>query len=94
MLANTSATPLLKPTITVSEMKFTTAPARSRQASSASAETMPAVAAASAAWRAGSPSESSASDVPISSEIAEVTVTTVCCEEQKSQNTSPPKRHA
>ena len=34
------------------------------------------------------------SDEPISSEIADVTVIDVCRELQKSQKTSPPKRHA
>ena len=93
VLARCRATPVLKPVITVSEMKLTRLPARRSQAARPRAETRRAVAAASAAWRAGSPAATSASDAPTRSEIADVTVTAVCCELQKSQNTSPANRH-
>ena len=68
------------------------APAPKSQAAKAIAATMRAVAEASAAKRDGSPPAMSPSEVPTSSEIAEVTVTAVCRELQKSQNTSPANR--
>ena len=93
VLARCRATPVLKPVITVSEMKLTRLPARRSHATRPSAATSRAVAAASDACRAGSPADSSASEEPTRSEIAEVTVTAVCCELQKSQKTSPANRH-
>ena len=38
--------------------------------------------------------DAAASDAPMSSEMAEVTVTAVCRELQNSQKTSPPNKHA
>ena len=94
MLARCSATPVLKPIMTVSEMKFTRLPAPQSQATKASAADeerggrgQRGVARRVAPARA--PSE-----VPTSSEIAEVTVTAVCRELQKSQKTRPANRQA
>src|SRR5439155_25735568 len=67
---------------------------RAKYAAKASAATISAVHAASVACRAGSPPEISASDAPIRSEIADVTVTAVCFELQNNQNARPPNRHA
>ena len=53
-----------------------------------------AVPAASAPNRDVSPPLISPSDAPMSSEMAEVTVTAVCRELQKSQKTSPPNKQA
>ena len=69
-------------------------PARTSQAANAIAAIMIATQAANAAWRAGSPALNSPTDAPISSDSADVTVMTVCFELQKSQKTSPEKRHA
>lgn len=91
---STSATPVLNPTSTVSEIKLTTTPARTTHATSAIAATRMAVHAASDANRCGSPPARPPSDVPISSEIAEVTVIAVWRELQNSQNTRPEKRQA
>ena len=94
VLASCSATPALKPIMTLSETKFTAEPARASQAKNAIAAVSSAVQAASAPKRAGSPPAMLPSDEPMSSEIAEVTLIEVCRELQKSQNTSPPNRHA
>ncbi len=94
VLARNSATPHLKPTSTVSEKKFTMAPARAAYAVNAIAATISAAHAASAAWRAGSPPDISPSVAPTSSEIADVMVMVVCRELQNSQKTRPPNRHA
>ena len=94
MLARNSATPHLKPVITLSEMKFTIAPAFTSHAMKAMSATSSAVAAASAPNRDVSPPAISPSEAPMSSEMAEVTVTEVCRELQNSQKTSPPNRHA
>ena len=94
VLARKSATPHLNPTITLSEMKLTIAPARTSQARKAMSATRRAVAAASAPNRVGSPPVSSPSEAPTRSEIAEVTVTTVWRELQNSQNTRPPNMQA
>lgn len=94
VLARKSATPHLKPTITLSEMKLTIEPAFASQAMSAMSATSRAVPAARAPNRVVSPPATSPSDAPTSSEMAEVTVIDVCRELQKSQNTSPEKRQA
>src|SRR5215218_8531979 len=94
VLARKSATPHLNPTITDSEMKVTTAPALQSHAAKAMAATRSAVQAASARKRLASPPAMLPSDAPSSSEIAEVTVITVCRELQRSQKTRPEKRHA
>ena len=94
VLARNSATPHLKPVMTLSEMKFTMAPALANQARKAMPATSSAVAAASAPNRASSPPAISPSVAPMSSEMAEVTVITVCLELQSSQKTRPPKRQA
>ena len=94
MLARNSATPHLKPTITLSEMKLTIEPALTSQAMKATSDTSSAVPAASAPNRLVSPPAISPSDAPISSEMAEVTVMAVWRELQNSQKTSPPNRHA
>jgi hypothetical protein len=52
------------------------------------------VQAAIAPKRAGSPPAILPSDEPISNEMADVTLIDVCCELQKSQNTSPLNKHA
>ena len=84
----------MKPVITLSEMKFTIAPALASHARNAMSATSNAVAAASAPKRAVSPPAISPNDAPINSEMAEVTVMDVCRELQNNQNTNPPKRHA
>src|SRR5271166_3417201 len=94
VLASCSATPALKPMRTVSETKFTTEPAHADHARNAIAPVSSAVQAAIAPKRAGSPPAMLPSDEPISNEIAEVTLILVCRELHKSQNTSPPNRHA
>ena len=94
VLARNSATPHLNPTITLSEMKLTIAPALASQAMNAMSATSRAVPAASAPNRVVSPPAISPSDAPTSSEMAEVTVMAVCRELQNSQKTSPPNRHA
>src|ERR1700760_619825 len=94
VLASCSATPALKPIRTVSETKFTIEPACASHAKNAIVAVSRAVQAASAPKRAGSPPVMLPSDEPMSSEIAEVTLIDVCLELQKSQNTSPPNRHA
>ena len=92
--ARWNATPALNPTITDSETKETRLPAFAAQAANARMPTIRAVIAARAAWRVGSPPSKPASDVPIRREIADVTVTAVCFELQKSQNIMPAKRQA
>ncbi len=94
MLARKSATPLLKPVITLSEMKCTITPAFASQAMKAMSDTSKAVPAASAAKRITSPPVISLSDEPMTSEMAEVTETVVKREPQKIQKMSPPNRHA
>src|SRR5215813_10178985 len=94
VLAKYNATPHLKPTRTVSEMKSTTTPALISHERNASTATSNAVQAASAVKRAGSPPENSPSDVPMSSDMAEVTVIAVCRELQNSQKTSPENMQA
>src|SRR4030095_6567623 len=94
VLARYSATPALKPIITVSEMKLTAEPARTSHARNPIAAVSSAVQAASAAKRAGSPPARLPSEEPISSEIADVTLTAVCRELHNIQYTSPPARHA
>ena len=94
VLARNSATPHLKPTITLSEMKLTIAPALTSQATNAMSATSKAVPAASAPNRVVSPPAISPSDAPTSREMAEVTVMAVCRELQNSQKTSPPNRQA
>src|SRR5262249_27708292 len=89
VLAKYSATPHLKPTRTVSEMKSTTTPAFTNQERNASTATSNAVQAASAAKRAGSPPENSPSDVPMSSDMAEVQVIANGRELEDSHNDSP-----
>ena len=84
----------MKPTRTVSEKNPTALPARTSQAASASAPVISAAHAASAACRAGSPPLRVATELPISSDRADVTVMTVCLELQKSQNTRPENRQA
>jgi hypothetical protein len=86
--------PHLKPTMTLSEMKLTIAPARTAHAISAMTATRRAVPAASALKKVASPPAISANDAPTSSEMADVTVMVVCRELQKSQKTKPEDRHA
>src|SRR4030095_4854224 len=94
VLARKRATPHLKPVMTLSEMKFTMTPAFTSHAMNAINATSKAVPAASAPKRVGSPPAVSPSDAPVSNEIADVTVTTVCLELQNNQKTSPPNKHA
>src|SRR5262249_11620613 len=94
VLASCSATPPLKPIRTVSETKFTTEPARTSHARNAIVAVNSAMQAAIAPKRAGSPPAMLPSDEQTSSEIAEVTLIHVCRELHKSQNTSPPNKHA
>ncbi len=94
VLARKRATPHLKPTITLSEMKLTIEPALASQARNAMSATSKAVPAARALNRLVSPPAISPNDAPTSREMAEVTVTTVCRELQKSQKTSPPNKQA
>ena len=77
VLARKNATPHLKPTITLSEMKFTIEPALANQATKAMSATSKAVPAASALNRLVSPPAISPNDAPTSREMAEVTVMTV-----------------
>src|SRR6478609_9719994 len=93
VLARKSATPHLNPTITLSEIKLTIEPARASQAMKAMTATSRAVHAASAPNLVVS-FVISPNDAPTSSEMAEVTVTTVCRELQKIQKTRPPNRQA
>ena len=69
-------------------------PAFTSHAANAIAAIISAAHAASAACRAGSPPLNSPTDAPMSSDSAEVTVTTVCFELQKIQKTRPEKRQA
>jgi hypothetical protein len=78
--------------MTVSEMKLTRLPARRIQATRPSAATISAVAEARAAYRPAPPPARSPSELPTSSEMAEVTVTAVCRELQRSQKISPANR--
>ena len=94
VLARKRATPHLKPTMTLSEIKLTIAPARTAHAINAMAATRTAVAAASAPKRATAPPAISAKEAPTNSEMADVTVMAVCRELQKSQKTSPENRQA
>ena len=94
VLARNSATPHLKPIMTLSEMKLTIEPALASQATNAMTATSNAVPAASAPKRVMSPPVISPNDAPTSSEITDVTVTAVWRELQKSQKTSPEKRQA
>ena len=94
VLARNSATPHLKPIITLSEMKFTIEPAFASQATKAMRATSKAVPAASALNRLVSPPAIPPNEAPTSREMAEVTVMAVCRELQKSQKTSPPNRQA
>ena len=94
VLARNSATPHLKPVITLSEMKLTIEPALASQAMKAMSATSKAVPAASALKRVVSPPAISPNDAPTSSEIADVTVIDVCRELQNSQKTNPPNKHA
>src|SRR5207302_10052668 len=94
VLVSHRATPALKPSITVSEINFTIAPARTSQAMNAAAAASKAVHEASAVKRAVSPEAISPKLDPIRREMAEVTLTAVCRELQKSQNTNPEKRTA
>src|SRR5678816_10631 len=80
--------------MTLSEMKFTIAPAFTSHAMKAMSATSNAVPAASAPNRAVSPLAISPSDAPIKSEIADVTEIAVCRELQNSQKTRPPNKHA
>jgi hypothetical protein len=80
--------------MTVSETKFTTDPPSTSHTTSASPATRKAVQAARVATRAGSPLAASPRVAPMSREMAEVTVTAVCFELQKSQKTRPEKRQA
>lgn len=93
-MASESATPHLKPVITLSEMKFTMAPALTSHATNAISATNKAAAAASALKRVALPPARAPSDAPMSSEMGVVVVMAVWRELQKSQKTSPPKRHA
>ena len=95
VLARYSATPALKPTSTVSDTKLTTAPplkSQTRQRESRHEQRRAGRQRRDARRRRRSPS--SPSVAPTSSEIADVTVIAVCRELQKSQKTSPEKRHA
>ncbi len=94
VLARNSATPHLKPTITLSEIKLIIEPALASHATNAMSATSKAVAAASAPNRFTSPPAIPPSDEPMSREMAEVTVMVVCRELQNSQKTSPPNKHA
>ena len=80
MLASVKATPALNPMSTVSDTKFTSEPARMSHAMNASAATIKAVHAASPPKRLASPPAIVPSVVPMSSEIADVTVMAVCFE--------------
>ena len=80
--------------MTLSEIKFTIAPARTAHAISAMIATRTAVPAASALKRVTSPPAISANEAPTNSEMADVTVMAVCLELQKSQKTKPENRQA
>ena len=94
VLARNSATPHLKPTITLSEIKLMIAPALASQAMKAISATSKAVTAASALYLLTSPSAMPPNEAPTSREMAEVTVMVVCRELQNNQNTSPPNKQA
>src|SRR5262245_4881882 len=94
VLARTSATPHLNPTITLSEMKLTIEPARASHAMKAVSATRRAVPAGRGRQRVVSPPEKSPREAPTRSEMAEVTVMAVWRELQKIQKTMPEKRHA
>src|SRR5262245_31880458 len=94
VLARNSATPHLKPIMTLSEMKLMIEPAFTNQAMMAMSPTRMAVPAARAENRVGSPPEIVPSVEPINKEMAEVTVMVVCRELQNSQKTNPPNKHA
>src|SRR5207253_7731307 len=94
VLAIKRAIPHLKPTRTLSEMKFTITPALASQAMKATTPTIRAVHAASAANREASPPAKSPSDAPTRTERADVTVIAVCRELQNSQKTRPENKHA
>src|SRR5579862_2626952 len=94
VLARKSATPHLKPIITLSEMKLMIEPALTSQAMKAMSATSNAVPAASAPKRVVLPPAISPSEAPTSKDMADVTVTTVCRELQNNQKTNPPNRHA
>ena len=94
VVARCSATPALKPVMTLSAMQLTAEPARTSHAMNAIAAVSNAVAAASAPKREGSPPAMLPSDEPMSNEIADVTVIDVCRELQNSQNTRPPNKQA
>src|SRR5262249_35705136 len=89
VLISVSATPALNPMSTVSDTKLTSEPARTSQAANASAATRRAVQDARASKRATSPPARDPRVVPISSEMAEVTVIAVWRELQNAQNTRP-----
>jgi len=86
--------PHLKPTSTLSEIKFTITPALASHAMKASTPTIRAVHDARAQNLEASPPARSPSDAPTSTEIAEVTVIAVCRELQNNQKTRPENRHA
>src|SRR4029453_6236740 len=88
------AIPHLKPTRTLSEMKFTITPAFASHAMKASAPTINAVHDARDQKREASPPAKSPSDAPTRTEIADVTVIAVCLELQNNQKTRPEKRQA
>src|SRR5258708_24812266 len=94
VLARKSATPHLKPIITLSEMKLTIEPALTSHAMKAMSAASRAVAAASALNRVVSPPAISPKDAPTRRDMAEVTVIAVCRELQNSQKTRPPNKHA
>ena len=80
--------------MTLSEMKFTMTPAFASHAMKAMNETSNAVPAASALKRIVLPPVISPSDVPMTSEMAEVTEIAVYREPQKAQKTRPPNKQA
>ena len=95
VLARKRAMPHLKPTSTLSEMKFTITPALASHAMKPDPPTSSAVHAARAPEAAtGRHRRVSPSDAPTSSEMADVTVIAVCRELQNNQKTSPEKRQA
>ena len=95
MLASTRPIPVLKPSITVSEKKFTVAPAPNQPGHAGRAPpTRRAVQAARAPKRAGSPPASDPEGGTDSSEIAEVTVIAVCREPLNIQNSRARRRAA
>src|SRR4029453_1757432 len=94
VLARKSATPDLKPVMTLSEMKCTMTPAFASQAMNAMSETSKAVPAASAPKRVVLPPLISTSDEPMTSEIGEVREKKGEREPQKIQKTNPPNKQA